>query len=91
MANIDTNYGNSFGYSDLIGKKGEGGMGDRISAAFDQVNDAMKKVQQAGSSGNPADLIDLQMKMNALTQILSTTTQMVNTLKTACESVNRNM
>jgi len=91
MANIDTNYGNSFGYQDLIGEKGSGGMGDRIAAAYQQVDDALKQIKTAGSAGNPADLVDLQMKMNSLTQVLSTTTQMVNTLKTSVEGILRNL
>jgi hypothetical protein len=91
MAEINTNYGNSFGYQDLIGEKGAGGMGDRISGAYADVQDAMAKIKEAKNSGDPALLLDVQMKMNALTQILSTTTQMVNTLKTAVEGINRNI
>lgn len=91
MAEINSNYGNSFGYQDLIGEKGAGGMGDRISGAYADVQAAMDAVKKAANSGDPALLMDLQMKMNALTQILSTSTQLVNALKTACESANRNM
>lgn len=91
--NIDTSLTNSgsFGYQDLIGKKGEGGMGDRISGAYSDVQAAMDKIKTAANSGDPALLLDLQMKMNALTQILSTTTQMINSLKQACDGVNRNL
>ena len=91
MAEINTNYGNSFGYQDLIGEKGKGGIGDRISGAYADVQAAMDKIKTATNSGDPALLMDLQMKMNALTQILSTSTQMVNALKTACEGSNRNI
>jgi hypothetical protein len=83
--------GNSFGYQDLIGKKGEGGMGDRISGAYQDVMDAKDKLENAKNSGDPALLMDLQMKMNALTQMLSTTTQMINSLKQSCEGINRNI
>lgn len=89
MAEINTDYGSSFGYQDLIGEKGAGGMGDRISGAYTDVQDAMAKIKDPANSGDPALLMDLQMKMNALTQILSTTTQMINAMKQACESINQ--
>ncbi len=83
--------GQSFGYEDLIGKTGDGGLGDRLSGAYQDVKDAMEAIKNAKNSGDPAKLMDLQIKMNALTQILSTTTQAVNSLKQACEGVNRNI
>jgi hypothetical protein len=91
--NIDTSLSNagSFGYQELIGKKGEGGLGDRIAGAYQDVQDAMAKIKDAKNSGDPALLMDLQMKMNALTQILSTTTQSLNALKSSCEGANRNI
>jgi hypothetical protein len=88
---VDMSGGESFGYEDLIGKKGGGGMGDRISGAYQDVKDAMEAIKKAGKSGDPAALMDLQLKMNALTQVLSTTTQMINSMKQACEGVNRNL
>lgn len=83
--------GNSFGYEDMIGTKGSGGMGDRISGAYQDVQDAMTAIKNAKNSGDPALLMDLQMKMNALTQILSTTTQMINSLKQSIDGINRNI
>jgi hypothetical protein len=83
--------GHSFGYQELIGKKAEGGMGDRISGAYQDVQDAMTELKKAKNSGDPALLMDLQLKMNSLMQAISTTTQMINGLKQSVDGINRNI
>jgi hypothetical protein len=66
-------------------------MGDRISGAYQDVQDAMTELKQAKNSGDPALLMDLQLKMNSLMQAISTTTQMINSLKQAVDGINRNI
>jgi type III secretion apparatus needle protein len=83
--------GNSIGYKELFLDKSEGGksLNEAISDRFDDVNKALKDVQ--ANPGDPAKLMTLQMAMNALQQVMSTTTQLINSLKSMTEGINRNI
>ena len=83
--------GNSIGYKELFLDKTEGGksLNETISDRFDDVNKALKDVQ--ANPGDPAKLMTLQMAMNALQQVMSTTTQLINSLKSMTEGINRNI
>lgn len=91
--NINTSLENntSLSYQDLIGRQGQGGLGDRISGAYQDVQDALEAIKTGANAGDPGLLMDLQMKMNALTQSLSSTTQIINSLKSACQQINQNI
>lgn len=83
--------GNSIGYKELFLDKNEGGksLNDTISDRFNDVNSALEKVK--ANPGDPAALMELQVAMNALQQLMSTTTQLINSLKTMTEGINRNI
>jgi hypothetical protein len=83
--------GNSIGYKELFLDKNEGGksLNDTISDRFNDVNAALEKVK--ANPGDPAALMELQVAMNALQQLMSTTTQLINSLKTMTEGINRNI
>ena len=83
--------GNSIGYKELFLDTNEGGksLNDTISDRFNDVNTALAKVK--ANPGDPAALMELQVAMNALQQLMSTTTQLVNSLKTMTEGINRNI
>jgi hypothetical protein len=97
MPNVDNNKmdlssltQNSFGYQDLIGTKDKPGLGDKISAANQQVQDAIAKLD-ASKAGSPTELLQLQLLMNNLSQVLTMTTQMVNSLKQSIDKINQNI
>ncbi len=79
------------GYKELFLDKTKDGksLNEIISDRFEDVNKALKEVQD--NPGDPAKLMALQMAMNALQQIMSTTTQLINSLKTMTEGINRNI
>jgi hypothetical protein len=81
---------NSFGYQDLIGTKDKPGMGDKISSANKQVEDLMATLD-ATKTGSPVELLKLQALMNNLSQVLTMTTQMMNSLKQAIDKINQNI
>ena len=83
--------GSSIGYKELFLDKNEGGksLNDTISDRFSEVNKALEKVK--AKPGDPAALMELQVAMNALQQLMSTTTQLINSLKTMTEGINRNI
>jgi type III secretion apparatus needle protein len=83
--------GNSMGYKELFLDKTEGGksLNEIISDRFKDVNTALKAVQD--NPGDPGMLMQLQVAMNSLQQIMSTTTQLINSLKTMTEGINRNI
>jgi hypothetical protein len=83
--------GNSIGYEQLFNKTQDGGssLNTIISDRFKDVSAQLAEVQK--SPGDPAKLMALQVSMNALQQVMSTTTQLVNSLKTMTEGVNRNI
>lgn len=67
----------------------KGNLNDTISDRFQDVQDALAKVK--AKPGDPAALMELQVAMNALQQVMSTTTQLINSLKTMTEGINRNI
>ena len=79
------------GYKELFLDKTKDGksLNEIISDRFEDVNKALKEVQD--NPGDPAKLMELQMAMNALQQVMSTTTQLINSLKTMTEGINRNI
>jgi|GEM_PF-2262596 len=83
--------GNSIGYNELFNQKANTGrtLNETISDRFQDVNKALAEVQK--SPGDPAKLMALQVAMNALQQVMSTTTQLINSLKTMTEGINRNI
>jgi hypothetical protein len=82
---------NSIGYKELFLDKNDKGqsLNDSISQRFDDVNKALDKAKN--SNGNPAALMELQVAMNSLQQLMSTTTQLINGLKSMTEGINRNI
>lgn len=91
MAEINASSGKSIGYGDFIGTEGSGGMGDAIKNAYEALDKARKAAQDAGNAGDPVTLLEMQMAMNTLSQIMSMSTQMINSMKTMCESTLRNI
>lgn len=91
MATTGIGGGNSMGYKELFLDKTEGGksLNETIADRFKEVNDRMKEAQ--ASPGDPAKLMAVQLAMNSLQQVMSTTTQLINSLKTMTEGVNRNI
>jgi hypothetical protein len=83
--------GNSIGYKELFLDKQEGGksLNETISDRFNDMNAALKDVQS--SPGDPAKLMKLQVAMNSLQQLMSTTTQLINSMKSMTEGINRNI
>ena len=83
--------GNSFGYKELFLDKDAQGksLNDTISDRFKEVTDA-KNAMQANPQ-DPAKLMALQLAMNNLQQILSSTTQLMNSMKGMNEGINRNI
>lgn len=83
--------GNSIGYDDLFNKRADGGksLNDSISDAFSDVQKALDDVKK--NPGDPAKMMQLQVAMNALQQVMSSTTQLVNALKTMSEGTIRNI
>ncbi len=91
MATAGIGGGNSMGYKELFLDKDKAGksLNDAISDRFNDVNTALKAVKD--NPGDPAKLMELQVAMNALQQVMSTTTQLINSLKTMTEGINRNI
>jgi hypothetical protein len=86
--------GKGMGYDDLFNDKDttikdSKSLNDIISDRFKDVQDALDKVK--AKPGDPAALMELQVAMNNLQQIMSTTTQLINSLKTMTEGINRNI
>lgn len=83
--------GNGIGYKELFLDKNEGGqsLNDTISDRFTQVKAALKEVKD--NPGDPSKLMELQVAMNSLQQIMSSTTQLINSLKSMTEGINRNI
>lgn len=83
--------GNSIGYKELFLDKNEGGksLNEAISERFDEMQKQLKAVQ--ADPGNAAKLMTLQVSMNSLQQIMSTTTQLINSMKSMTEGINRNI
>ena len=84
--------GNSIGYNELFNQKATDTgrtLNETISDRFQDVNKALAEVQK--SPGDPGKLMALQVSMNALQQVMSTTTQLINSLKTMTEGINRNI
>ena len=83
--------GNGIGYKELFLDKNEGGtsLNETISDRFKDVNAALKEVKD--SPGDPSKLMELQVAMNSLQQIMSSTTQLINSLKSMTEGINRNI
>jgi hypothetical protein len=83
--------GNGIGYKELFLDKNEGGksLNDTISDRFTDVNAALKEVKD--NPGDPSKLMQLQVAMNSLQQIMSSTTQLINSLKSMTEGINRNI
>jgi len=84
--------GNSIGYDQLFNQKTEETgrtLNETISDRFKDVNSALADVQK--NPGDPGKLMALQVAMNALQQVMSTTTQLINSLKTMTEGINRNI
>lgn len=79
------------GYKELFLDKAEGGksLNDTISDRFNDVNKALEKVK--AKPGDPAAMMELQVAMNALQQVMSSTTQLINSLKTMSEGITRNI
>lgn len=82
---------NSFGYKELFLDAPEGGqsLNDAIAQSFKDVQAKLKEVQ--ADPGNSAKMMTLQVAMNALQQVISMTTQSVNSLKTQTEGAVRNI
>ncbi|MFM8983296.1 MAG: hypothetical protein ACKOLA_10400 [Spartobacteria bacterium] len=82
---------NSFGYKELFLDAPEGGksLNDAIAQSFKDVQEKLKEVQN--DPGNSAKMMTLQVAMNALQQVISMTTQSVNSLKTQTEGAIRNI
>ena len=92
MAEINATSGTKKGYDALVnGEDGKGGIGKTIAQAYQGVEDAMAKLNDADKAGDPALLINLQMAMNTMTQVMSMSTQLVNALKQSCDSAARNL
>ena len=91
MANTVIGGGNSMGYRELFLDKEKDGksLNDTISDRFNAVNDALEKVK--AKPGDPAAMMELQVAMNALQQVMSSTTQLINSLKTMSEGITRNI
>jgi hypothetical protein len=91
MATTGIGGGNSMGYKELFLKTDDTGksLNDAISDRFTDVNTALQAVKN--NPGDPAKLMELQVAMNALQQVMSTTTQLINSLKTMTEGINRNI
>ena len=84
--------GNSIGYNELFNQKATDTgrtLNETISDRFQDVNKALAEVQK--SPGDPGKLMALQVAMNSLQQVMSTTTQLINSLKTMTEGINRNI
>ncbi len=82
--------GNGIGYQKLFNDDGSGkSLNTIISERFKDVQDCLAKVQ--ADPGNPAALMQLQVAMNSLQQIMSSTTQLINSLKSMTEGINRNI
>ncbi len=69
----------------------EGGksLNDTIAKSFEDVQKKLLEVQN--DPGNSAKMMTLQVAMNALQQVISMTTQSVNSLKTQTEGAVRNI
>jgi hypothetical protein len=83
--------GNSIGYKELFLDKGTGGksLNESISDKFSDVTKALEAVK--AEPGNPAKLMELNVAMNTLQQVMSSTTQLINSLKSMTEGINRNI
>lgn len=83
--------GNSIGYKELFLDKNEGGqsLNETIAERFSQMQKQLKEVQD--DPGNAAKLMTLQVSMNSLQQVMSTTTQLINSMKSMTEGINRNI
>lgn len=81
----------SLGFSKLFLDAPEGGtsLNDAIARSFKDVQDKLKEVQD--DPGNSAKMMTLQVAMNALQQVISMSTQAVNSLKTQTEATIRNI
>jgi gas vesicle protein len=82
---------NSFGYKELFLDKDKTGksLNETISDRFKEVNDRMKEAQ--ADPGNPGKLMLVNMAMNSLQQTMSTTSQLINSMKSMTEGINRNI
>jgi paraquat-inducible protein B len=83
--------GNSIGYKELFLDKQEGGksLNETISDRFNDLNKAMKEAQS--NPGDPAKLMVVNLAMNSLQQTMSTTSQLINSMKSMTEGINRNI
>ena len=85
--------GNSIGYKELFLDKSENGMSlnDNISQSFKDLQRDLAAVQDPANAGDPAKLMQLQVSMNKLQQLMSSTTQLINGLKNMADGINRNI
>ena len=84
--------GNSIGYNEIFNQKATDTGRTRNETISDRFIDVNKKLEEVQNSpGDPGKLMALQVSMNALQQVRSTTTQLINSLKTMTEGINRNI
>lgn len=64
---------------------------DEMNDAVKKANDALVKAQQEMQGGDPSTVINVQIAMAQFTQIFTSLTNVLNSLKGVTDSVNRNI